>query len=255
MIWRRLSRHSCPASWRRADVSYLRSAVFNAIMVVSVLIYAPLSLLTFPFSPLARYRFISQWARFHIWLARYLCRLHYRVEGREHLPAGPAIIMSKHQSAWETLAFQIIFPPHTWVLKRELISVPFFGWALALLRPIAIERGTGRRAVEQVITQGRERLAAGLWVLIFPEGTRMPPRTRRKYKLGGAMLASATGYPVVPVAHNAGAYWPRRGFLKYPGEIHVVIGPVIDSQGRTAEQINALAEEWIEATMAKLEKQ
>ncbi len=246
--------HSFPASWRRTDVVYLRSVLFNTIMVLSVLIYAPLSLLTFPFAPLARYRFISQWARFHIWLAQYLCRLHHRVEGRERLPAGPAIILSKHQSAWETLAFQTIFPPHTWVLKRELIWVPFFGWALALLRPIAIARGTGRRAVEQVITQGRERLAAGLWVLVFPEGTRMPPRTRRKYKLGGAMLASATGYPVVPVAHNAGTYWRRRGFLKYPGEIRVVIGPAIESKGRSAEEINRLAEEWIEPVMEELEK-
>lgn len=224
-------------------------------MVLSVLIYAPLSLLTFPLPPLARYRFIAQWARFHIWLLRRLCHLHYRVEGKQHLPAGPAIILSKHQSAWETLAFQVILPPHTWVLKRELIWVPFFGWALALLRPIAIERGAARRAFDQVIKQGRERLAAGLWVLIFPEGTRMPSRTRGKYKFGGAVLAEATGYPVVPVAHNAGTFWPRRGFVKYPGEIRVVIGPMIETQGRSAGEINRLAEEWIESMMEELEKQ
>jgi 1-acyl-sn-glycerol-3-phosphate acyltransferase len=234
-------------------VLYLRSALFNAIMVLSVLIYAPLSLFTFPLPALTRYRFITQWSCFHIWLVQHLCDLRYRVEGKEHLPAGPAIILSKHQSAWETLAFQVIFPPHTWVLKRQLIWLPFFGWALALLRPIAIERGAARRAFDQVINQGRERLAAGLWVLVFPEGTRMPPRARGKYKLGGAVLAEATGCPVVPVAHNAGAFWPRRGFLKYPGEIRVVIGPVIESRGRSAGEINRLAEEWIEATMQQLE--
>jgi 1-acyl-sn-glycerol-3-phosphate acyltransferase len=234
-------------------VLYLRSAVFNAIMVLSVLIYAPLSLLTFPLPALVRYRFITQWSRFHIWLAWRLCGLRYRVEGKEHLPSGPAIILSKHQSAWETLAFQIIFPPHTWVLKRELIWLPLFGWALALLRPIAIERGAARRAFDQVIRQGRKRLAAGLWVLVFPEGTRMAPRTHGKYKLGGAMLAEATACPVVPVAHNAGTFWPRRGFLKYPGEIRVAIGPLIESSGRNAEEINRLAEEWIEGTMTVLE--
>jgi 1-acyl-sn-glycerol-3-phosphate acyltransferase len=234
-------------------VLYLRSVLFNAILVLSVLIYAPLSLLTFPLPALARYRFITQWSRFNIWLAWRLCGLYYRVEGKEHLPAGPAVIISKHQSAWETLAFQVIFPPHTWVLKRELIWLPLFGWALALLRPIAIERGAVKRAFDQVINQGRERLAAGLWVLVFPEGTRMPPRTRGKYKLGGAVLAEATGCPVVPVAHNAGTFWPRRGFLKYPGLIRVVIGPVIESRGRSAEEIIRLAEEWIESTMQELE--
>jgi 1-acyl-sn-glycerol-3-phosphate acyltransferase len=222
-------------------------------MVLAVLIYAPLSLLTFPLPALARYRFITQWSRFHIWLVQHLCGLRYRVEGRQHLPAGPAIILSKHQSAWETLAFQVIFPPHTWVLKRELIWVPFFGWALAVLRPIAIERAAGRRAFEQVIKQGRERLAAGLWVLVFPEGTRMPPRTYGKYKLGGAVLAEATGCPVVPVAHNAGSFWPRHGFVKYPGLIRVVIGPVIESKGRSAVEITRLAEEWIESMMQELE--
>jgi 1-acyl-sn-glycerol-3-phosphate acyltransferase len=234
-------------------VLYLRSVLFNAIMVLSVLIYAPLSLLTFPLPALVRYRFITQWSRFHIWLVQHLCGVRYRVDGKEHLPPGPAIILSKHQSAWETLAFQVIFPPHTWVLKRELIWVPFFGWALSVLRPIAIERGAGRRAFDQVIKQGRERLAAGLWVLVFPEGTRMAPRTHGKYKLGGAMLAEATACPVVPVAHNAGTFWPRRGFLKYPGEIRVAIGPLIESRGRSAEEINRLAESWIESTMQGLE--
>ncbi|MFQ5994312.1 MAG: lysophospholipid acyltransferase family protein [Acidiferrobacterales bacterium] len=231
----------------------VRSALFNLVMWLSVLVYAPLSLLTFPLPPLMRYRFVVQWCRFHIWLLRPLCGLDYRVEGRENLPEGPAIILSKHQSTWETLAYQLIFPPITWVLKRELMWVPFFGWALALLRPIAIERGAGRRAVEQVIQQGRVRLASGLWVLIFPEGTRMASGTRGKYRLGGAVLAANSGYPVVPVAHNAGTFWPRRGFIKRPGVVRVVIGPIINSQKHNPEEIIEAVESWIENTMEQLE--
>jgi 1-acyl-sn-glycerol-3-phosphate acyltransferase len=231
----------------------LRSAVFNLLMWLSAIGYATLSMLTFPLPPLVRYRFIIQWPRMQIWLLRRLCRLDYRVEGRENLPPGPAIILCKHQSAWETLALELIFPPVTWVLKRELLRIPFFGWALALLRPIAIDRSVGRGAVQQVIQQGRQRLAAGLWVLIFPEGTRIPPGTRGRYRLGGAVLAVETGRPVVPVAHNAGSYWPRRGFIKRPGVIRVVIGPVIESRGHSAAEINARAERWIEDTMLRLE--
>ena len=220
----------------------------------SVAVYAPLSLLTIvlPFS--WRYRIIRQWARWQMFMLVKLCRLHYRVEGSGHLPPGAAVILSKHQSAWETIAFQEIFPPQTWVLKRELLWVPLFGWALALLRPIAIDRRAGRKAIEQVIEQGRERLQSGIWVVVFPEGTRVAPGTRRRYGVGGAVLAAATGYPVVPVAHNAGSFWPRRGFLKKPGTVRVVIGPVIDPRGRKAEEIIRQAEEWIETKMAELER-
>ncbi len=231
----------------------LRSVLFNVVMWLSILVYAPASLLTFPFPARARYRFIKQWARFHIWLLRHLCRLDYRVEGRENLPHEPAVILSKHQSAWETLAYQLIFPPFSWVLKRELIWIPLFGWALALMQPIAITRGSGRRAIDQVIKQGTSRLASGVWVLIFPEGTRMPPGRRGRYRIGGAMLACASGHPVVPVAHNGGTYWPRRGFMKNPGVVQVVIGPTIASRGRKPEEVVRIAEQWIESTMARLE--
>lgn len=232
---------------------FLRSALFNVVLWLSVPIYTPLVLLSFPFPPLARYRFVVQWARFHIWLLRHLCRLDYRVEGRQNLPAGPSVILSKHQSTWETLAYHLIFPPIAWVLKRELMWIPLLGWTLALLRPIAIERGAGRRAVDRVVEQGRSRLQSGLSVLVFPEGTRMPPRTRRRYRLGGPILASATGHPVVPVAHNAGRFWPRRGFVKRPGVIRVVIGPAIDTRGRSPGEINEQTETWIERTMEELE--
>ncbi len=231
----------------------LRSALFNLILWLSVLVYAPLSLLTFPLPLRWRYGFISRWSRFHIRLLKLLCGLDHRVEGKERLPHGPAILFAKHQSTWETLAFQMIFPPQTWVLKRELLWIPLFGWALALLRPIAINRGAGRRALAQIVEQGRARLAAGIWVVIFPEGTRVAPGHKRRYRIGGALLAAETGYPVVPVAHDAGSYWPRRGFLKKPGTIRVAIGPIIEGRGRSAEEINRLAEEWIESAMTQLE--
>ena len=223
------------------------------MMWVSVPLFVPLALLTFPFPLSVRYRFISQWARFQMFMLKHLCRLDYRVEGRQHLPPGPAIILSKHQSAWETIAFQQIFPQQTWVLKHELIWVPLFGWGLALLKPIAIDRGSGKKAVEQVIEQGRDRLQSGTWVVVFPEGTRVAPGHKRRYGIGGAVLAAETGYPVVPVAHNAGSYWPRRGFHKCAGSVRVVIGPVIDPRGKTPTAINRQAEEWIEGAMAVLE--
>lgn len=235
-------------------MQYLRSALFNLVMWVSVLVYAPLALLTFPLPYAQRYRFISQWARFHIWLLRVLCGLDYRVSGRENLPNGAAIVLANHQSTWETFAFQAIFPAQTWVLKRELMWVPLFGWALALLRPIAIDRGSGRKAVDQVVSQGRERLDAGIWVTVFPQGTRVSPGTRRRWGIGGALLAAATDYPVVPVAHNAGLYWPRRGFLKRAGTIDVVIGPLIESRGRRADEILKHAQDWVEETASSLER-
>ena len=231
----------------------LRSLLFNLLMWLSVLVYAPLTLLTFPLPYPLRYRFISLWARLQVYLARVLCGIRWQVEGREHLPKGPAIILAKHQSAWETLAFQELFPRQTWVLKRELLWVPFFGWGLALMKPIAIDRGAGRKAVMQVIEQGKERLEDGIWIVVFPEGTRVMPGQRRRYGIGGAALAVETGYPVVPVAHNAGSFWPKRGFLKRPGTIRVIIGPTVHTRDKTAEEIIQRVEEWIETTMAGIE--
>jgi 1-acyl-sn-glycerol-3-phosphate acyltransferase len=229
------------------------SALYNAIVWLSVVVYAPLALLTFPLPFPTRYYVISRWAAFHIWLLRVLCGIRYEVHGRESVPPGPAILMAKHQSTWETLALAIIFPPQTWVLKRDLMWIPLFGWALSLLRPIAINRGSRREAIQQVIAQGRERLNAGIWITVFPEGTRVAPGERRRWAAGGAVLAAETGYPVIPVAHNAGHYWPRRSFIKWPGTIQVVIGLPIASRGRNSEEILREAEEWVAATMERLE--
>jgi 1-acyl-sn-glycerol-3-phosphate acyltransferase len=170
------------------------------------------------------------------------CEIH----GLENLPSRPSVILSKHQSAWETLAFQQIFPPQVHVLKRELLWIPFFGWGLALMSPIAIDRGRGFAALRNMARRGRERLEQGFWIVVFPEGTRVAPGEKRHYQLGGAWLAAASGAPIVPVAHNAGRVWPRNAFLKHPGTITVRIGPPIDTANRDAKTLNALVETWIE---------
>jgi 1-acyl-sn-glycerol-3-phosphate acyltransferase len=230
----------------------LRSGLFALALVVVTPPYALLALLTFPLPRLARYRVISGWSRLIVWLARVLCGIRWRVEGGERLPSRPAVILAKHQSAWETMAFQLIFPPQSYLLKRELLWLPFFGWGLALMSPIAIDRRRGVAALRELVRRGKERLAQGFWVVVFPEGTRVVPGERRKYQLGGALLAEHSGAPVVPVAHNAGLLWPRNAFIKRPGLITVRIGPVIDSAGQDAASINALAEQWIEEQQTAL---
>lgn len=231
---------------------FVRSLIFTFNKVVSALIMAVFSLLTFPFPFHVRYRFTVLWARYIVWTLKIICHLDYKIEGTENIPNKAAIILAKHQSAWETIAFQGIFPPQTWVLKRELLWIPFFGWALALLKPVAINRKAGRAAIQQVIDQGKKRLDEGIWIMIFPEGTRKPPGVRGRYKPGGALLAESSGYSVVPVAHNAGEYWPRNAFTIRPGTIHVVVGPTILPKGLTASEINQRAESWIESTMARI---
>ncbi len=188
-----------------------------------------------------------------MWFIRHLLGIRYRVIGRENIPQGQvAVVLSKHQSAWETIAYQQILPPLSFVLKRELLRIPFFGWGLSRVPNIAIDRKAGKSALTQVLEQGRDRLNEGLWVVIFPEGTRIAPGERRPYKPGGAWLAQHTGVPVVPIAHNAGEFWRRNAFVKYPGEITVSIGPLIETEGLSAAEINAKAEEWTEAEMRKL---
>jgi 1-acyl-sn-glycerol-3-phosphate acyltransferase len=161
----------------------------------------------------------------------------------------------KHSSAWETLAQLRIFPRQTWVMKRELTWVPVLGWVLLLLKPIAINRQGRSAAVQQVLQLGRERLAEGLWVVIFPEGTRVPAGETRRYGMSGALLAAAAGVPIVPVAHNAGDYWPRRGWLKRPGRIRVVIGPPIATAGVDPRALNEQTQRWIEATLNEIRTQ
>lgn len=187
-----------------------------------------------------------------LFLLRVICGIKYRILGAEHIPKTPSIVLSKHQSAWETLAFQKIFPPQVWVLKKELLRIPFFGWGLAMTSPIAIDRSSGKAALEQVVEQGMDRLKQGFWVVIFPEGTRIAPGKKGKYRIGGAWLATHTNVQVVPVAHNAGEFWGRNSFIKRPGTITVSIGAPIDPTGMEAGELNAKVEAWIEAEVNRI---
>lgn len=231
---------------------FLRSLIFLLLQIVITPVYTVISILTFPFHPITRYRIISGWALIMLWLLRVVCGIRMEVRGAENIPKQPCILLCKHQSAWETIALQKVFPPQVWVLKRELLWLPFFGWGLAMTSPIAIKRSNGKEAIKQLLKQGKQRLEQGFCVVIFPEGTRIPYGQRGKYKIGGALLGSATGAPVVPVAHNAGRLWGRNSFLKRPGTITMSIGVPIDPAGLKAEEINRRVEEWIENEVAHL---
>jgi 1-acyl-sn-glycerol-3-phosphate acyltransferase len=233
-------------------VAFLRSVVYEVLRILVTVVFAIVSLTTFAFRPITRYRIITAWSHLVIGMARVICGVRYRVVGRDNLPRNPCIVLSKHQSAWETLAYQVILPPQVWVLKRELLRVPFFGWGLAMMSPIAIDRGSASRALKQTLEQGKSRLADGWWIVVFPEGTRMAPGKRGRYHLGGAWLACKTGAPVLPIAHNAGTVWGRNAFVKYPGTITVSIGPVIDPSGMNPDDVNRKAEDWIETEVARL---
>lgn len=201
-----------------------------------------------------RLKVLSRWTAFNIWWLGLTCGLRHRIHGSEHLDQpNAAIVMSKHQSAWETIALQQILPPQVWVLKRELMRIPFFGWAISLVDPVPLDRSAGRKALERLVDTGRERLERGLWVVIFPEGTRVARGQKGRYRIGGALLAAKTGYPIIPIAHNSGTFWPRKSLLKHPGTIDVVIGPPIPTKDREADAILKDVEQWIEAEVARLE--
>ncbi|MBI5752660.1 MAG: 1-acyl-sn-glycerol-3-phosphate acyltransferase [Hydrogenophilales bacterium] len=234
-------------------MTLLRSILFLFSLLLLTPPFSLIALLTFPLPALLRFRVISYWSRIALWLLRVLCGIRYEVRGREHIPATPAIILSKHQSAWETLAFQQIFPPHVWVMKRSLLLVPFLGWGLAMLRPIAIDRDAGREALKQVTDQGRDRLKRGLWIVIFPEGTRVVPGNTGRYGIGGAWLATHSGAQVLPVAHNAGEFWGRNTLRKLPGTITVSIGAPIDPAGMKPAELNEKVQAWIETEMLKIQ--
>jgi 1-acyl-sn-glycerol-3-phosphate acyltransferase len=205
-----------------------------------------------PLPAVMRSRVIGFWAYFIVWWLGVSCGLKHRVTGRENLPRGPAVVLCKHESAWETIAAQTLFPPQAWVLKRELLWIPLFGWALAATRPISIDRSARVRALDQMLRQGRQCLEQGRWVVVFPQGTRMAPGEMGRFNPGGAMLAVKSQVPVVPVAHNAGTYWRRRGFLKHPGTIEVRIGPPIDTRERKAREVNDEARTFVEKAMAEI---
>jgi len=232
---------------------FIRSFVLLLCQLLLTPLFALIAILSFPFHPVTRYRIISGWALIMMWLLRVVCGIRMEVRGVENIPREPRILMCKHQSAWETIALQKVFPPQVWVLKRELLWLPFFGWGLAMTSPIAIKRSDGKGAMKQLLKQGKERMQMGFCVVIFPEGTRIPYGKKGKYKVGGALLSHSTGVPVVPIAHNAGKLWGRNSFLKRPGVITMSIGPEIDPVGLKAEEISQRVEAWIEAEVARIQ--
>lgn len=241
-----------PSIYSKADYKViLRSAVFFAGQICATLVMGPVmaAMGHFNFSFEQRYTMANRWVRFSLWLLKHVCRLEYEVKGLENIPERNGLVLCKHQSAFETIALQAIFPPVVFILKQELLKIPVWGWAMASQEPIAIDRGAKSQALKQVLREGEDRIARGRWVVLFPEGTRVRPGENGSYSGSGGLLAQRVGCPVVPVAHNAGEYWTKNGFLKFPGVIRVRIGPALDGGVLSGSEINRLAESWIETEM------
>jgi 1-acyl-sn-glycerol-3-phosphate acyltransferase len=231
----------------------IRSLLYLLVQMVTVIPWAFVCLACAPLPLATRYRVTVQWPRAMTWVGRWICGLRWEVLGAENLPDGPAILLPKHQSTWETFYLIWAMPRDLcFVFKRELLYVPFFGWGMALLKMIHIDRSQSRTAFESVVSQGEAQLSSGRWVIIFPEGTRYPAGVSGRYKSGGARLAIRTGVPVVPIAVNAGRLWPKKKLIKKPGLITVSIGKPINSAGKTPEQLTSEVETWIEAEMRRI---
>ena len=231
---------------------YIRSVAFLLSGILVTIFYG---LFTVPLAILYHdwgYECARSWGRQILRLAKYVCRIDYEIRGLENIPRQPCVVMAKHQSAWETVAILVLVPPSAWIIKRELLLVPVIGWVLGGLQSIAIDRKSGKTARDQILEQGRDRLARGYGVVIFPEGTRVVPGQRGRYGIGGAWLAAGVGAPILPIAHNAGECWRRNAFLKYPGKVTMSIGPVIDTVGKDSLTVLKLTENWIEDEMARL---
>lgn len=233
-------------------MTLIRSILFLIAQWTFTLCYALFSPVMFFFNQHMRFRLLSGYAPGTLWLLKVICGIRMEVRGAENIPTQPCVVLSKHQSAWETVSLQMVLPPHAWVAKRSLLWIPFFGWLLALSNPIALDRSKGKESMRQILEKGKKKLDDGFSVVIFPEGTRIPFGQRGKYKIGGALLAAHTGAMVLPVAHNAGKYWGRNAVRKHPGTIIMSIGKPIVTTGLKADEINRLTEEWIEGEMIKL---
>lgn len=233
-------------------IQYLKSLLYIGFMVGSVALYAMTIVLLF-WAPYAwRYKVAQGWCSLQLKVLKHFLGLDYVIEGRENIPDHACVVYWKHTSSWETFLTLPMWPKQCWVLKHELTFIPIFGWALRLIEPIAIDRQGGRSAVNQVLEQGKRKLAEGCWINIFPEGTRMPADSTKRYGVSGALLSRETGVPILPIAHNAGDLWPRHSVLKKKGKITVRIGPIIPPENRTPDQINRDAQAWIEAEMSKI---
>jgi 1-acyl-sn-glycerol-3-phosphate acyltransferase len=240
-----------------AILQAFRVTLFYLLLSSSSFFWCLISLVVAPLLPFRqRYRFVVQaWCSCAVWLARVIVGIRYEVRGVENIPERPCVILANHQSTWETFFLSAFFEPLSQVVKRELLYVPFFGWAMAMLKPIAIDRSNPKAALKQLAKQGAERIEQGAWVLIFPEGTRIPPGQIGKFSRGGAALAVNAGLPVLPIAHNAGEFWPKQGWAKLPGTIQVVIGPLMHAEGegpRAIAELNERAFAWVAQTQQEI---
>ncbi|AKU23931.1 1-acyl-sn-glycerol-3-phosphate acyltransferase [Massilia sp. MB5] len=234
----------------RKAVLFLRSLLFMVLMGIATVIWSAVCMLVAPLPYNKRYYVTSRWNVFIVWCAKTICGIEYEFKGYENFPDSPAIILSKHQSAWETIFLLANLPrPLVFVFKKEILYIPFFGWGIALLRMIPIDRKQGKNAFKSVVAHGKRRLKDGQWIIMFPEGTRIPVGKAGKYKSGGTRLAIETGVPVVPIALNSGECWPKNSFIKYPGKITVSVGKPIASDGHTPDSLMEQVEQWIESEM------
>ena len=230
---------------------FIRSLLFYLGAFCTLVPHSFLCVLIGAFLPLkTRYRYFVLWNVFSVWWLRITCGVRFQVHGANNVPPAPFVLLSNHQSPWETLYLYYAFAPLCAILKRELLVVPFFGWGLRLLAPIAIDRNRKTRALQQLLEQGKARLDDGISVLVFPEGTRVHPGAEKKYSPGGAELAITAGKMIVPLAHDAGSRWPARTFVKRPGVITVVIGKPIAPQGRRTRELTAEVERWTREVLA-----
>jgi 1-acyl-sn-glycerol-3-phosphate acyltransferase len=230
-------------------VIFVRSFLFWILVSLATILAGFTLCCLIPFPDSFRFFVLKLWRNVFTALARFLVGLKVEVKGRENIPASPTLVLAKHESAWETVGLQNFFIPAVFVLKKELLKIPFFGWGLFALRMIAIDRNAGRKALQQLLAQGKDRLSSGIWIIVFPEGTRVLPGEKMRYKPGAAYLALKTGLPVIPVAHNAADCWPKKSLLISPGTITVSIGAAISTTGKNDAEINNAVESWIENEM------
>ena len=231
---------------------YIRSSVFWLFHFVSMVLVVGLVLIFFWLPVNQRYAIGSSWAKMNMYFLRWFCQLDYEIKGKENIPGEASLVISNHQSTWETMSFQHFLPNQLWVMKKELFRIPIFGWGLALMSPIAIDRSAGKKAIDQIVEQGEKKLNQGRWVVVFPEGTRISPGVESKYKMGAFIFASRISHPVVPIAHNAGEYWPKHSFIKYPGTITVSIGESFNASQMDASEVKEKVENWIRKELLEI---
>lgn len=232
---------------------FLRSSIFFLYSIISIFIYSLVCCAARVFPLSVRLKLVVAYLKVYFVVLKKVCLLDYRVEGLEHIPATQnGILMCKHSSVWETFFLPMMFHVPAAIAKKELAYVPFFGWGFSATDPIYINRQDKKGAIKEILEKGERCLQSGRWIMVFPEGTRVPYGEIGQYKMGGARLAVTSGYPILPIAHNAGRFWPRRQFIKQPGTVTVVIGPLIETKGRKAEEVLAEAKDWIETTMTRI---